>query len=335
MTDNDYGLGDFICECYALPVKPATINRLLMIQRSIPTSNYHRLEQNREDGYKLIPGFGILRDFIHDQRPNIHQLVKAMIDYYDSKGERRAELEYALDQTDYFDRNRPENRNRVLDLNNYAIQAKDGEVEIDILRRVAINTEPIPELPPETKDSTINELVSAYQESVSKENLNKILAVINNRLKNSINENEIGIDPTLVELIAWTENTCFKNIQALNFEEQMAAFRQPWFQETIKFVDLISNSEYDEATTEAFLQEINSHSQGDWKAVYNMIGKHAIEISNRLVNIYNQEDRGDWAKAVWSGNCLHELMTLTEARKAETMVGQRMADESNSLKNNL
>src|SRR3989338_8293383 len=92
------GIGDFISACYAYKIAPNDLNNLLLALREVPTTDIARFEQNRLDGLTLASTFDALRDFIHDQRPNVHAVLTAIVDYYDT-GDKSA-LEKLLPLTD-------------------------------------------------------------------------------------------------------------------------------------------------------------------------------------------------------------------------------------------
>lgn len=335
MDKGDFGAGDFIARAYALRVSPANLNELIMVAHEIPTSNLTKIEQNRRDGLSLSAPFGALRDFIHDERPYVHDVINAMIKYYDDHD--RGQLLVILNKADPGYLGSEERQQRILDLEQYDreiaevgdwgenLPPKTAKV-IDILKRLDKNTEPVAEEPPETNDQHLNELLvklasEKSQGRIIKEDLGQTLKYMNDELLKMMKNEEVGIEPSKILVLGWLERRAFDVVHSLTYEGQMAAYRQEWFQQVLKFQELTSSpKDFEEEDFNKFLGEVHA---SDFQTAYRLIFQREIDHIGQLTGKYRDEGHSNWAGALWSMNVAHELIGLTDLRPADTTYGKK------------
>lgn len=335
MESGDFGAADFLVHAYALRVTPAHVNELLMAAREVPTTDLARLEQNRVDALTLAGPFGALRDFIHDQRPYVHEVIEAMVKYYDTGDSQQ--LLAILDKTDPGYLGSKDRRAAILYRSIYdtLIEARQTEGNpwketvkpIDILRRLNENTKPIEDTPPVTSDETFNSLLRGLAKNGSQAALQQTLDYANNRLIAIMQRGEIGIEPNLILAFAFLDRKGFQTLQKLNYEDQMRAYRQGWFYSILRFQELTaSSSDYNEAEFQQFLNQVASTESS--QAAYRLIGRRELENASKLARTYRGMGKKNMVGALWSGNIKHELIGLTDLRPAATEQGRKAAREA-------
>ncbi len=334
MKKGDFGAADFLCRAYALKVTPSNINELMMITREFATSDFARFEQNRLDAFTLSPHFGILKDFIHDQKPYVHDVIEAMVKYYDTGD--AEQLLAVLDKTDYF--KGEESRKLLLDRERYDREVEENTKDgynpdrkikpIDVLRRLAENTKPVKDTPPETSDPEFNVLL----QQLAEDGQNKILLkgtidYANGKLIEMMQKGEVGIGPNHILAFSWLERKGFEILQGLNYEGQLEAYGQDWFHSILRFQELTwSPGDYDETQFQQFLSELSNAQSPN--AAYRLIFQRALEHINKLGDKYKAMGKESRVGALWSGNIAHELIGLTDLRPAGTEYGRRQRAEA-------
>jgi hypothetical protein len=339
MGKGDFGVNDFLIHTTITEVSPLRINERMLIAASIPTLDEHHFRQNRLDALTLAPSFGILRDFIHDQRPNVHELLQAMVHYYDTND--RSQLETAIPNATYF--NNEERKAMLFDRAGYERlveqEGHDQYIEqiqqqaqhgtnlskntmpvpaIEILRRLVTNTKPIPYKPPLLDDPELDPLIKQSTEDTA--SLTRLIDAINTRLTDSIERKEIGLTPTFVQLLNWIDHRGFKLIQQLSFEKQRGIVHSPTLQSLIRFHELTASPEkYDSTEVDSFLTRLQR--EDDLTASQMLAQRITTQISG-LTKHYRATSNLD-PGALWSGNLTHELMTLGDLRPAATPIGER------------
>ena len=326
-----FGLADFVCHAYTLPVNPSTINELQMIARELPTTLVSRLEENRNGVLALRDSFGILRVPVHDQRPYIHEWVSGMIKFYETgddgplrsvlaKVEPRY-LENEAEKAAIFDRDRY-NYEHIID--NEPVKA------IDILRRIAENTQSfVDEKPPETSDPELNRLLQGLdgEDVPTHETLKESLDYVNTDLAEMMKRGEIGIEPNRILAYAWLERKGFHALQKLNFEQQVDTYKQEWFHSILRFHELTASpSDFSEEEFQQFLNGLTS--SGSAEVAYRSIFDRTMDHVGKFADKYKSMGMDSMVGALWSGNITHELIGLHDPREGETTVGKRLSEEA-------
>lgn len=326
MREGDFGIADFYAHSLTREATPGNINELLVALREIPASTQERLEQNRQDALRLVSTFGILRDFIHDERPGVHDVISGMVKFA-TTGDATS-LNAAMDKADYFN-NAPDNRKRMNDPANYDKQIKPGygkpeEPVLAILERLEKNTRPVDEEPPEVTDETLaGMLADAYAAGPQgkKEAVTSVTRYLNDQMTAMMREHVVGIEPSMVTAIAWIDRQQFKVLQGLTYEDQIRLPRQEWFKDTLKFHELTHNEDYDAEEFEQFLGNLKGMNDS---TAFRAIAGRVLNQTQCLAEKYRGRGKDHWTEALWTGNTTHELVGLTDPRKAATAVGRRL-----------
>lgn len=297
---------------------------------------YAKYEQNRKDALSLRPLFGGLRDFIHDQRPNVHQVIDSMVKYYDTGDDSRlrAVIEESPSTGYVVLRN---SAPAILDRSLYdaPVIEKIGSEEhnvkaIDVLRRVQANTVPVPDEPPITTDDELNkriaQIVSGRKSGqISKDDLNEALQYTNQRLVDMMTTHAVGIEPETVQALSWLERQSYTVLQNLTFEEQVRAYRSDWFHSILQFQELtMSPDMYSDVAFNNFITRVDrEYTIG----AYELIGRHTLRNVDSLGTSFRNGGQSDKADALLTGNIAHELAGLIDLREPTTPEGERYKNE--------
>lgn len=340
MHAREFGVGDFLTHAYAVKVTPDNLNELMIASRTVPATSLARLEQNRLDALTMSAPFGILRDFIHDQRPHVNEVVSAMVHYYDTGD--RSQLEQVLPKAEYF--NSEDRIQTMFNREKYDMEVQEVAKEwgsddkterrkvksIEILRRLAENTKPVPDLPPDTTDNELNKKLKTLAESktgraVPKEALKNVLDYVNDQLVRLMAKGEIGIEPNHILVLSWLERRGFEVLQNMKYEEQQGAYKQEWFASLLRFQELTTSaSQVDETAFQSFLGELKNSSSVD---AYKILAAHVLRNVNILARNYQTKGMTDTG-VLWSGNITHELIGLTDFKTPETEQGRKAIVEA-------
>lgn len=326
MRAGEFGLKDFVCHSYCSEVNPRNINRLLMSLHEIPTSNFQKLEQNRKDGLAMSRDFGALRDFIHDQRPLVREVINAMVKYYETKDP--SELKLLLPKTKgYLDEEKK--IDSILDLSKYDNDVLDKDKKemkvIDVLRRLAENTKTVEEKPVKTSELKLNVELEKLSDISSEENLLDTLQSMNSLVEKAVLEKKIGIEPNMILALAFIERKVFAYLQKLTYEDQTGLYKKPWFIELMKFQELTNSTEYNSEDFNKFMQELETSKSSE--AAYKLISNRVVWHITDLAKIYKATAKHDISGALWSGNVSHELIGISDWKPATTRYGERHREE--------
>jgi len=332
MQKGDFGIADFTVHAYAVEVNSKNINELLMALREIPTSNVGRLEQNRKDALSLAGTFGALRDFIHDQRPLVREIIQAMVKYYESHDD--SELKPLLPKTGGYLAPQ-ERQDKIYDLTNYDKEVKatvNGQETtnkvIDILKRLEENTKIIDETPPTVTDPELNKLLQDFQREDVKptEVLQHALERVNFLLTTAIKKKVVGIEPSMILTITWLERQGFEALQNMTYEDQQSAYTKPWLQALIKFQELTASTQpFNEEEFDKFIKKV-AHTKEPREA-YRLVAKRTFKNVADLASVYGKTSKPHISGALWSGNVAHEFTALTDFKPATTTYGERHKKE--------
>jgi len=316
------GLADFVGECYACKVNPQNINSLLMSLKEVPATEAAKLEQNRKDGVALTErGFGTLRDLIHDQHPLVPDIIRAMLEYYETHD--KSVLEPLLSQTGGY--GSKETRKAIYDLSKY------DEETLEILRRLAKNTEKINESsePPETSDAELNTAIKELAKEkkfVPKELLQKTLDIVNSKLETMTAQGEVGIEPNMILAVAWLEGKAYRAIRDMDYETQLSAFKQPWFHSILKFQELTASArDFNKEEFDSFIKKLKDCKT--MEEAYRLVIDRILTNLSELAQIYQKTSKAHITGALWSGNIADALIELTELKEASTSLGKKFRKE--------
>lgn len=336
MEYGDYGISDWACQCLVSEVSPKNTCDLLLGLRELPTADRYKFEQNRMDALALQDTVIGARDFIHDERPGVHELLKTMLDYYDSRDEethfaKKIALEDVIaERMNSADRGYynklPE---RAMNLENYEkivqrqIYGKEyNETAAEILRRLVKNTDQDMTLPPATKDEYLNGLMAnteLYQSPRTMEitadikQVGELVGYMNQQLQGL--QGNLGMWPSMMKAIAWTERVATYAMRGISAKEWREL---PWdanFREIIKFQNLtMCKEKFNEDEFEGFWQEMRSVAAENYpknvEKGYTMLQLRVAEQMGRLGGDYVKRGMARRATALRSGNLVHELIML-------------------------
>lgn len=324
------GLGDFTVRSYALEVNPKNINELLMALREVPANNLSRLEQNRKDAIAIEQFFGLLKDYIHSEKPLVREVVRAMIKYYETKD--NSELESLLSETGFL--NDQKNKNKIYDLSNYDQQVLvDGENQekkvIDILKRLRDNTEVVYDNPPITSDKELNDALNRIRDegnNISSEVLESALGFMNERLEKMMQDKEVGIGPNMIMAIAWLERCGYNFLKKMTYEDQQGAHKASWFHSILRFQELTASlKQFNEEEFNEFISELLEFE--DSKDAYKFVANRTLTHTKELAKVYSKTSKPYISGALWSGTITHELIDMTDLKPATTAYGRRHRSE--------
>ena len=331
-----YGIVDYELECCMTEVKPDEINRLVRINNEIPTSNYEKFLQNRDDSERLESVLFPSRKFVHDELPGAHAALKAMEAYYDNRGSEESKdkmieafHEMGLSCSNDFQLNL-EAYDSMVKGNEHGFDNEEDEKAIDIIRRLVKNTEPAPlDIPVtgiEEIDEAINKINPIINEQtgevrVSMSEMADSVSAINLYLLN--NQGEVGINPAVIDAINYVDKTSAYALRGLNKKELNELMFEPTFKDVLLFSQLTSSASYNDLEFNRFYEAARRKSgdaynhetvnEDDIRESFRMIHKKVIENVSKLSDEYSKKpETKRFSKAIWSGNLTNELLKLFE-----------------------
>lgn len=333
MRSGEYSIGEYTCHLYSAEASPQLIGELMLINSEIPTAFAHQFEQNRRDGSALlrIPGMGQLKEAIHDQRPYNHDVIQSMVDLYDGKITVEQLLDIARKHS-YVGRSETF-LEEAIKVENYDLPVEErtatGNREvaaIDVLRRLAKNTSPVPDAPPNTPYDSLNTLLNEIGEftdatDINEELLGKALAEANRILTDMYDNKKVGIDSKFIIALGYLNRASTTTLRNLTFEKQVRAYRNDWFSEMVKFHDLTMNpKQFSHAESAEFIRKMQQeHTLG----AYEMLGRKVALDVGEIGRKYRQNGKERWSEMLWSGNLSHELLGLLDLREPTTEEGRK------------
>ena len=329
-------IDEFEARVQALPPSPNTIRFCLDWLSELPGESMHTYESNRRDAIQLTGLFGTLRELIHERRPEVHEVITAMVDYYDDAAHDPRRLQEVVNQlageaTTYL------HEGLVFDLERYDALTKGGFVEsavmpdeqaIDVLRRLQRNTRPVDcSRPPVLQDEYANQrlewLAGAPDSQQRHARLQKATDYCNDRLMHAYEDGadtqrgeEYGVHADLLREIAWVETKQFEYLQQLAGEDQIRLAKQPLYQSILLMHDLTHNYQFDRQEWQAFLDRLVQ--QGDHAARQMVFDRVIAQVQQCAADYHDQPGRKD---RLWSG-VTGRLLDLYSLRPAKTAAGQ-------------
>ncbi|MDO4507877.1 MAG: hypothetical protein Q4B65_00575 [Candidatus Saccharibacteria bacterium] len=352
MDYGDFGIADYTIHCFVSKVNPKNTNELLQAYREIPTSDFHKFEQNRLDALAISNVIIMGRDFIHDERPGVHELLSAMLDYYDSREneEEHAKKETALRETLERLQSGPDGgyiynyytgiENKCFDLENYETEVPkrgqgtrsfaglDGtERAIDVLRRLVENTRQDSLEKPITSDPNLNDALSKINPMPSSRTgevfvdwgeAGNLVSAANKHLL--ARQNETGLRPSSVQAIAYTERIATYALRGIDRKDWSELPYDPNFKEMVKFQLLTgSDQPFNEQEFNRFYDRVVREIGPDYEdpknttEAYHKISAKILSGLNGLARAYNASpNTARRTGQLWSGNLAHEFLALAD-----------------------
>ena len=274
-----FGVADYTIHCLVQEVTPRNLNELLMVRREMPATDQYRLEQNRVDALELGGILFRARDFIHDESPGVHELLAAMLDYYESRDDaelhtkKRRELEEILEERDrdvrYYNVGSDNFVDFIFNVDNYEkpVQRrklereswemsiggeKTGETEpaVECLRRLVENTNMDTILPPETEVPELNEMMKGLRINQNERTgethvdwgqAGKLTKKMNEVLMDC--QGKDGLRPSMVEAVAFVERIATFALRDVSDRDWRELPYDPNFKEFVRFTQLAYSSE--------------------------------------------------------------------------------------------
>ena len=338
-TIGTYGVADYTEECLLSSYNPKEIDKLIRIYHEIPTSDYKKFEQNRKDAARLQGTIIGGRDFIHDEKPGVNEILVAIKNYYEHRNDddnanykfRLAELEDKYHfgvLPNAFNIEAYEKPIEYMSEHNRAEEGNVNETAFDILNRLIENTRPNLLEAPKTKNEELNKLMENISPIINErtgevlvdfDKVGTAVAKMNEILLQ--NKGKQGIYPSTVSAIAFLDkmsahalrNASKKDLQELPFD--------PKFKEMVRFSQLTSSIEYNENDFENKYRQIVdkfSEAYGDddvdsLKIVegYQVLNQQILKNMQGLSKNYASKSvTARFSDAVWSGNLSDELIGL-------------------------
>lgn len=258
-------------------------------------------------------------------------LFQAMVNLYDGKISAEQLLEIArkhsyVGRSETFLEEAIKVENYDLPIEERTANGNREVAAIDVLRRLAKNTSPIPDAPPNTPYDSLNTLLNEIGEftdstEISEELLGKALAEANNILAAMYESKQVGVNSKFIIALGYLNRASATLLRNMTFEKQVRAYRNEWFTEMVKFHDLTMNpKQYNSTETAEFIRKMQQeHTLG----AYEMLGRKVAVDVGEIGRKYRQDGKERWSEMLWSGNLSHELLGLLDLREPSTDEGRK------------
>ena len=344
----EFGITDYTIHVLTSETNPRNVRDLMQTYRTIPTEDYAKFESNRRDAIALQGVLWDGRDFIHDERPGVHELIGAMVDFYDSKdnpethAKKTAKLQKVVNT-----RLDPKNRyfyggfdgEKCFDLANYdtilegtvrADTRSDEDYDqvpaIDVLRRLEENTRQISLEKPHSGDAELDALIEKAMVSQSQDGENFVdfqsAGELVTRANQILAEKQGGVNltPSFIKTLSYIERVETYAMRGISHKDYQELGFDPGFKEICRFHELTStNRPYSEGNFEQFWRGFMTEFGRDWPnnvtSAYGRLSQHILSDLESLAKSYNEQGAPRYmTDSLWSGNLNHELVGLTDER---------------------
>lgn len=334
-----YGLADYAIYALTTENDPRNFNKLMRIHNEIPTTDFVRFEQNRIDAARLQGSIIGGRDFIHDERHGVNEILSSMLTYYESNGdaESRVNLEQIIAKyPDYGLEEHPFDlelydsviKGRNKNIHSAAENFREDEKAVDILRRLVENTKPVHLEAPKTKFEDLNQALAKIKPLIN-EKTGEVRVEIS-EISDAISEmnqiliggqGKIGIMPSTVDAACYLDKISAYALRNVNKKQLSNLAYEPTFKEILRFSQLTSSIKYDGQEFDNFYNSFIRQCNGAFGAdsidsdkiqdAFSQISQRIINNSNELSKEYAKDERTKrFSGAIWSGNLSHELIGL-------------------------
>ena len=343
MEYGGFGISDFTIHSLVSEVNPKNTRDLIQAYREVPTSDFARFEQNRKDAAELMGALWRGRDWIHDEVPGVHNVVTAMLDYYETQDNKDVRQEKQAAITEAIG-GIPTNYRHIIgdycfDLENYKKPVKklvgetygtsrsseETEPAVEVLRRLVENTGQTTLEKPHTEDEQLNSLLEQLQVHPNKRTgevhvrwgqVGQLVAYTNALLQ--ARQGELGMRPSMVRALAYIDKMATYAMRGVSDKDWRELPYDPRFKEIVKFRDLTSGSDkFDPQSFEAYWQHftrIPNWPDGVQEA-YKKLSERILGQVNKMAREYNSSQYTSYmSDSLWSGNLSHELIGLVDPR---------------------
>ncbi len=339
----DYNLADFVCDCLVNMVTPKTTAELLWADQTILTGDFQRFQQIRYDAAQLqdiiFPNYG----FIYDNRPGAHDLLTAMVDFYDatdaSEGDAPLEATTMLQKAlawrlassfgkyyDGFDQ-------YIFDLDNYDrpvhLTDKNGAEyrapAIEVLRRLMRNTDQTAISKPKTGDIELDTLIDELEiwtdeddgeTKVDWQQTGELIRSLNSILLEK--QGNIGLRPSFVATINFAKNLVAESIAGLTAQDRIEMPFDENFKEMLKFRELIlAPNKFNLANFEKFWKTFASANPEDvfgMRSSFHLLKQRTVYQLNQLAAEYlKNPSSARLVRNLWHDRLVIEILRLAGA----------------------
>lgn len=334
----EFGLADFVCHCLVSIVNPRTLAELLWAYRTILTGNLQRFREVRYDAAQLqdilFPDYG----FIYDGRPEAHDFLQTMVDFYEAS-ENGATLEATVilqralaaclssagakyyDGFDQF----------IFNLDNYDrpvhLTDKNGAEyrapAIEVLRRLTKNTDQSAIIKPKTGDIELDTLIDEIeiwvdpddgQTKTDWQQTGELIKCLNGILLEK--QGNVGLRPSFIATINFAESLAAHTLASLTAQDRIEMPFDDTFKEILKFRELIlSPDKFNAAGFEKFWQKFANANVEDvfsMRASFKLLKQRIYMQLEQLSSLYLENPHtAHLVKGLWQDALVQEICHLT------------------------
>ena len=161
---------------------------------------------------------------------------------------------------------------------------------------------------------------------VPKDLLQKAMDTVNSKLETMADQKEVGIEPNMVLAIAWLERKGYRAVRDMTYEDQLSAYKKPWFHSALKFQELTASAHpFDEKEFNDFTKKLDRSK--NLKEAYRLVMDRTLKNVSELADVYMKNSKSNVTGALWSGNLAHELTALTDLKPADSIMGKKHRKE--------
>lgn len=323
--EGEFGIGDFVFHTLTSEWTPAGLRLDIMAFGDVPSTDYAKFSQNRDDGETL--GSVGMRSMIHSQTPGYHELIEAAVCYYDThkvdvtnpvdRETAKKRLEDAITASSkYYDSDRTDLQELDLYdsptyLRGFRNGEPDGEPYIDVFRRLEANTRPSMLEPPKLPDESLDKLLTSYAANPHPELLAELTGAFNAAIKQKFAESAVGIEREEIEAIVWVDQMQAEYLRSLTTKSQADILKDPVFRSTLEYIALTTDPDYDPAAVTGLLHGIADKQRPvvERKKQYM---QYVLTVTNKMARSYTAQSKERWAHALWTGNSIGAVIALAQ-----------------------
>lgn len=334
----EYGLTDFTCHCLVQTVSPSNVAELLWAYHTILTADLGRFRAIRYDAAQLqdvlFPDYG----FIYDGRPRAHEFLQTMVEFYDASEHGAAlsatiALQKALvlrltsagakyyDGFDQF----------IFNLDNYDrpvhLTDKNGAEyrapAIEVLRRLAKNTNQSAIIKPQTGDIELDSLIAEIeiwsdpddgQTKVDWQQVGELIKCLNGILLEK--QGNIGLRPSFVSTINFAHTLAARTLAGLTSGDRLEMPFDDTFKEILKFRELtIAPAKFDSAGFEKFWKKFSAVDPEDvfgMRASFKLLHERTLTQLKQLSSVYLRNPHtAHLVEGIWQNKLIQQICRLT------------------------
>ena len=360
----EYGLMGYNILLQTSRWNPLSLNKALGVLKEVPTPDMQKRETIRTQAITLENAdFNGLRDFIHSENIGTTELVNHMLDYYhahnasDEKAKSQAgeHIKKDLKQLD-----NDEFLSDYLDISRYEqiVDHVANQTAAQTLEIIAENMKKENSRPPLTGDLALDKLSQDFMSEgyTDTKKYGRFLSLLNHKIIQNIEEQQIGISPQMVDLLYWCDQKNANILKNRDFEQQCGDYKDDWFKQIALFAELTNSAEekFNLKGFEAYYSHIPEQSyfydahnillkrqrgnifklfessklqqQATTEILHQRYSKSTASkedialADERFANMYDQRRR-----RMVSGNLISEMFKLNDFKKPSTRMGERHA----------